>query len=158
MTASPSLAGTTTTSASPDRRRERARLLLAFIMVAMGILHFAMPGPFVRIVPAALPAPLALVLVSGVFEVLGGIGLLVPRVRRAASVGLVLLYLAVFPANINMTMHPEAFGVPAWALWARLPLQALFIAWALWTGEWTGEWVGGVIGGGPRKPSAAQAR
>jgi uncharacterized membrane protein len=123
--------------ASKGSRRRRLRVVLACIMVGMGVLHFAAPGPFVRIVPSALPAPLVLVLVSGVFEVLGGLGLLVQRVRRAASFGLVLLYLAVFPANVNMTLHPEisaGYGVPGWALWARLPLQAVFIAWALWVG------------------------
>ena len=118
-------------------RKRRLRVVLAFIMLGMGILHFLIPGPFVRIVPSALPAPLVLVLVSGVFEMLGGIGLLVPRVRRAASFGLVLLYLAVFPANVNMALHPEisaGYRIPDWSLWARLPLQAVFIAWALWVG------------------------
>jgi uncharacterized membrane protein len=104
-------------------------------MVAVGIAHFASPGFFVSIVPSFLPAPLLLVHVSGFFEVLGGAGLFVPRARRAASVGLVLLYLAVFPANINMVVHPElGGGAPVWALWLRLPFQALFIAWALWVG------------------------
>jgi uncharacterized membrane protein len=106
-------------------------------MVAMGILHVVLPGPFVKIMPAWLPAPLTLVFVSGFFEAWGGIGLLVARARRPASLGLVLLYLAVFPANINMALHPEisaGWGVPGWLLWARLPLQAVFIAWALWVG------------------------
>jgi uncharacterized membrane protein len=106
-------------------------------MMSIGALHFFVPAPFVKIVPSALPAPFALVLISGFFEMLGGAGLLVPRVRRAASIGLVLLYLAVFPANINMAMHPEIsapYGIPLWSLWARLPLQAVFIAWALWVG------------------------
>jgi uncharacterized membrane protein len=115
--------------------RKRLRVVLAVFMVAIGIGHFAVPGPFVSIVPGFLPAPLLLVLVSGFFEVLGGVGLLVPRVRRAASFGLVLLYLAVFPANINMVVHPElGAGVPLWALWARLPFQVVLIAWALWAG------------------------
>ncbi len=118
-------------------RKARLRAALALIMMGMGLLHFAVPASFVRIVPAALPAPQVLVLVSGMFELLGGIGLLVPRVRRAASFGLVLLYLAVFPASVNMVLHPElgtAYGLPVWLLWARLPLQAVFIAWALSVG------------------------
>ncbi len=121
-----------------EARRRRLRAVLASIMVGIGLLHFLAPGPFVRIVPASLPAPLVLVLVSGFFEVLGGLGLLVPRARRAAGFGLVLLYLAVFPANINMALHPEIsapYGLPVWSLWARLPLQAVFIAWALWVGR-----------------------
>jgi uncharacterized membrane protein len=120
--------------ASPGRRG-RLRIVLATIMVLIGVLHFAVPDPFVSIVPAWLPAPRALVLVSGFFEILGGVGLLVPRVRRAASWGLVALYVAVFPANINMVVHPElGRGIPEWSLWARLPLQFVLIAWAIWVG------------------------
>ena len=65
------------------------RYVLAFAMMLVGVLHFANPMPFVRIVPAALPAPLVLVYVSGFFEFLGGAGLLVARTRRAAAWGLV---------------------------------------------------------------------
>ena len=117
-------------------RRTRLRYVLAAAMVAVGALHFATPGWFVSIVPAWLPAPRALVLVSGFFEVLGGVGLLVARVRRAASIGLVALYVAVFPANVNMLVDPRAsHGIAAWLLWARLPLQVVFIAWALYAGR-----------------------
>jgi uncharacterized membrane protein len=119
-----------------ERWRSRLRVVLTFAMVSIGILHFVTPQPFVRIVPSFLPAPVVLVLVSGFFEVLGGVGLLVPRVRRAASYGLVALYVSVFPANINMAIHPElGQGLPLWALWGRLPFQVLFIAWALWVGR-----------------------
>jgi uncharacterized membrane protein len=116
-----------------ERARTGTRWLLAVAMMAVGVDHFAKPDFFVRIVPRALPAPLLLVQVSGLFEVLGGLGLLIPRTRRAAGIGLVLLYIAVFPANVNMVVHPELGGnVPLWALWARLPLQPVFIALALW--------------------------
>jgi uncharacterized membrane protein len=122
-----------------ERVRPAARALLAIAMVSVGALHFATPAPFVRIVPAALPAPLALVYVSGVFEILGGAGLLVPRARRAASIGLAALYVAVFPANVNMAVNDIALdGVhhtPAALLWLRLPLQVAFIAWALSAGR-----------------------
>jgi uncharacterized membrane protein len=105
-------------------------------MVLVGILHFATPQFFVKIVPDYLPAHAALVMVSGVFEMLGGLGLLVPRVRGLASYGLVALYVAVFPANVNMVVHPELGGdMPVWLLWARLPLQAGLIALALWVGR-----------------------
>ena len=118
------------------RARRWMRVALALVMVAIGTLHFTAPAFFVSIVPAWLPAPEALVIVSGVFEVLGGVGLLVPRARRVASFGLAALYVAVFPANINMTVHPElGHGLPLWALWARLPLQIVLIAWALWVGR-----------------------
>ncbi len=115
------------------------RTLLAVAMCAIGVTHFLAPEPFVRIVPSQLPAPYALVYVSGFFEILGGLGLLWIRTRRAASIGLVALYVAVFPANINMAIHHiqlSAEGtMPVWAMWARLPVQALFIGLALWVGR-----------------------
>jgi uncharacterized membrane protein len=107
-------------------------------MVGIGLTHFVAPAGFVAIVPSWLPAPYALVMISGFFEVLGGVGVLVPRVRRAASYGLVALYVAVFPANVNMAVHdiqPDGIHVPAALLWARLPLQIVFIALALWVGR-----------------------
>ena len=121
-----------------SRARSLLRVLLSLSMIGVGVLHFAQPEPFLKIVPAWLPAAYALVLVSGFFEIAGGVGLLVPRLRRAASYGLVALYVAVFPANINMAVHRISLGdapMPTWALWARLPFQALFIAWALWVGR-----------------------
>jgi uncharacterized membrane protein len=115
--------------------RARFRWPLALFMVGVGALHFFTPEFFVRIVPDYLPAHLTLVWVSGVFEMLGGIGILVARTRRLASYGLVALYIAVFPANVNMVVHPElGGGLPLWGLWLRLPLQAGLIAWALWAG------------------------
>ena len=106
------------------------RWLLAIAMIAVGVLHFVRPSGFVKIVPPQLPAPLALVMISGFFEIAGGVGILIPRVRRAAGIGLVALYVAVFPANIYMTMHETE--LPKWALYARLPFQIVFIALALW--------------------------
>lgn len=115
-------------------RRNLPRYILAGSMVSIGIAHFVRPGPFVDIVPAFLPARLVLVYVSGFFEILGGLGLLVERTRRFAAWGLVALYVAVFPANINMAVNEIVPAgtqpLPVWALWARLPLQAAFIAWA----------------------------
>jgi uncharacterized membrane protein len=119
-----------------ERVRSILRVVLAIAMVAVGLAHFVAPEPLVRIVPAWLPAPLVLVWVSGVFEILGGVGLLIPRVRRAAGIGLVALYVAVFPANVNMAVNHISFDgktvIPPAALWARLPLQIVFIALALW--------------------------
>ncbi len=112
------------------------RFAVAAAMVGVGVLHFVSPEPFVRIVPPFLPAPLMLVYVSGVFEILGGLGLLVPRVRLYAAWGLIALFIAVFPANIYMAVEQisldPAQPMPAWIAWARLPFQALFIALAYW--------------------------
>ena len=113
-----------------------ALLLLSITMVSVGVLHFARLKPFVRIVPNYLPAPLALVYISGFFEILGGVGLLIPATRVWAAWGLISLYIAVFPANIYMLTHNISLNpkkpIPRWALWARLPFQFLFIAWAYW--------------------------
>ncbi len=112
------------------------RLMAAAAMVVVGILHFVNPEPFVRIVPAVLPEPLMLVYVSGVCEVLGGLGLLIPKVRLYAAWGLIALYVAVFPANLNMAINHIQLNpdhpAPEWIPWARLPFQVLFIALAYW--------------------------
>jgi uncharacterized membrane protein len=113
-----------------------ALLLLSITMVSVGVLHFARLKPFVRIVPNYLPAPVALVYISGFFEILGGVGLLIPATRVWAAWGLISLYIAVFPANIymltnNISLNPKK-PIPRWALWARLPFQFVFIAWAYW--------------------------
>lgn len=104
-------------------------------MTSAGISHFTSPEVFVRIVPEYLPAPLLLVYISGVFEIAGGIGLLIKPLRSLAAWGLVALYVAVFPANLNMAIHQIPFGngpTPPFLLWLRLPLQLLLIYWA-WT-------------------------
>lgn len=94
-----------------------------------GTLHFVLEKFFTAIVPKGLPNPRALVYVSGVAEFLGGVGVLLPATRRSAGRGLIVLLLAVFPANVNMAVNPDRFKqFPAWALWARLPLQFAIIA------------------------------
>lgn len=108
-------------------------VLLAGLMTYVGVMHFVAPGVFIRIVPRWLPAPAALVAISGACEILGGVGLLIPGTRRWAAWGLVALLIAVFPANVNMALNHLPFGrnpVPTWMLWARLPLQAVLVAWA----------------------------
>lgn len=108
---------------------------LAAFMVGIGITHFTSTDDFVSIVPAFLPAPRLLVYISGVAEICGGLGLLWSRTRKAAAWGLILLYIAVFPANINMAVnHLPLAGkeVSATFLWLRLPFQLVFIALAAW--------------------------
>jgi len=119
---------------------ERAgRALLAVVMMTMGVLHFTNADTFASIVPDYLPAPLALVYLSGVAEFALGAMLWVERTRRFAAYGLVLLFVAVFPAIVHWALHPEleVAGLPSWlspsatALWLRLPLQLVLIVWAL---------------------------
>lgn len=106
------------------------RALTSLLFVGAGSMHFIRPESYEDIVPSQLPAPGALVAISGVAEILGGLGLLHARSRRFAGLGLVALLLAVFPANINMALNADSLGrgVPPWALWARLPLQLVLVA------------------------------
>ncbi|QKG58997.1 DoxX family membrane protein [Hymenobacter sp. BRD128] len=104
---------------------------LALLFVSAGLLHFVRPEPFLRIVPPVLPAPRLLVLLSGAAEVAGGLGLLLPATRRLAGWGLLALLVAVFPANVYMAGLAGRLGIPAWVLWARLPLQPLLM-WVVW--------------------------
>lgn len=100
-----------------------------------GILHFAATDIEASIVPPYIAWPVAAVLVSGVFELLGAAGILIPWARKAAGVGLFLLTLAVTPAHIYMLQRPQLFHVPLWALWLRLPIQAALlwlIQWSTW--------------------------
>ena len=118
----------------PKRRGRKFALLgLGAFFVVSGANHFVNQDFYVGMMPPYLPAHLAFVNVSGVFEILGGVLVLLPRVRAAAGWGLVVLLLAIFPANVHMALSPELFpDTSAVALYARLPFQALFIAWAYW--------------------------
>ena len=114
-----------------------SRWLLATLFIVAGVLHFVRVEAFVNIVPPYLPAPILLVYISGVFEIMGGLGLLIPNFRKLASWGLILLLIAVFPANLYMATDSQAFvdkGIPLWALYWRLPIQALLILWVWWSG------------------------
>ncbi|MFV8753242.1 DoxX family protein [Nannocystaceae bacterium ST9] len=115
--------------------RSGLRWLLAALMVLAGVMHFVKPEPFLAIMPDYLPWHLALVLISGVFEILGGVGLLIPRTRVAAGWGLIALFVAVFPANVWMAtegIQPEGLELSPTMAWARLPLQLVLIALAWW--------------------------
>jgi uncharacterized membrane protein len=94
--------------------------------------HFVMPRAYELIVPPLLSDHAKrIVQVSGVAEIVGGVGVFVPSTRRLAGLGLVALLAAVFPANLYMARQPEHFShIPRWALYARLPLQPLMMAWA----------------------------
>jgi uncharacterized membrane protein len=108
-----------------------ARVFSGPIMAAAGINHFVMPKPYVAIMPDYLPAHRELVYASGVAELAGGVATMHPRTRRVGGWWLIATLIAVFPANLNMALHPERFPkIPRWALFARLPLQAVMVYWA----------------------------
>jgi uncharacterized membrane protein len=103
--------------------------LMSGLYVLAGISHFAKPKMYLRIIPPYLPYPKLLNIIAGACEILLGIGLLCPDTRSFSAFGLILLLLAVFPANIYM-LQKGAKGIPQWVLILRLPLQFLLIAWA----------------------------
>lgn len=104
-------------------------LALAGFFIAAGALHFVVPGFYLAMMPSWLPAHRELVVVSGIAEIAGGLGVLLERWRRPAGIGLLLLLLAVFPANVQMLLNARAAGEPEGLLWLRLPLQLLFLWW-----------------------------
>ncbi len=113
------------------------RILIAIAFMGAGAAHFLRTDLFVRIVPPMFPQPRALVFISGVCEIAGGLGLLIPRLRRPAAWGLIALLIGVFPANIYMAVHADRFAdlkLPPVFLWLRLPLQPVFIAAVWWVG------------------------
>jgi len=108
--------------------RKLAPFVVGIFFIIVGVTHFTNPDFFLSIVPPYLPAPLALVYVSGCFEILGGLGVMLPATRTLAGYGLLALLVAVYPANIHMAMNPD---IPPAALYGRLPIQFVF-AWVVW--------------------------
>jgi uncharacterized membrane protein len=114
----------------------RAGLAFVFLWFALGgIAHFAFTRIEERIVPPYVPWHHATVLITGVFELLGALGLLFTRTRRAAGWGLFALTIAVTPANIYMLQNPDLFGISYWILIARLPMQAALLALIVWVSK-----------------------
>ena len=111
------------------------RIFLSVSFIIVGVLHFTHASIFVGIMPPYLPWHLELVWLSGVFEILGGVGILIPAVRVFSAWGLLTLLVAVFPANIHMAVNGVFIDVPLpqsqVGLWLRLPMQ-LVIAAQVW--------------------------
>ncbi len=105
---------------------------MAVFFVVAGLNHFLSPGTYLAIMPPYLPWHLALVNISGVAEIAGGIGVLLPQTRVMAGWGLLALLAAVFPANIQAALHGMG-SVPPWILWGRLPFQLVMFWWVWWT-------------------------
>lgn len=110
------------------------RAVLAAIFLVMGVLHFV-PGPargMAAIIPPTLkrpgwPSSLVIVRFTGLCELAGGVGVLVPVTRVAAAIALIVFLVAVFPANIFAARHPERFGRAAIPFWPRLGGQLVLI-------------------------------
>jgi len=119
-------------------RLKAAALVFVFVWFFVGgIAHFVLTETEMRIVPPYVPWSFAVVLVTGVFELLGAAGLLVRSTRAMAGMGLFLLTIAVTPANVYMLQHAETFKIPMWVLVMRLPLQLALLALIAWsTGPW----------------------
>ena len=109
------------------------RWLFGILFVLAGLNHFRNPNFYINIMPPYLPWHRELVAISGVAEVVLGVMVLFRRWAALAGWGLIALLIAVFPANLHMAMHPELFpSISPVALWLRLPLQGLLVAWAYW--------------------------
>ncbi len=109
------------------------RVLLALFFIGAGVNHFLKTGFYLRMMPPYVPFHLAMVQISGVAEIVLGLLLLLPATSALAAWGLIALLVAVFPANLQMALHPETFPeFGRTGLWLRLPLQAVLIAWSYW--------------------------
>ena len=110
---------------------------MSIFYINVGIMHFTDPDWFLHIIPPFLSLiGLELVYISGVFEILFGIMLLIPKTRKLASYGLILLLIAVYPANLYLAFYEEPqklIGISAFAAsWVRLPIQFIFLGLAYW--------------------------
>ena len=109
--------------------------LLALLLLAAGTWHFVRPLPFIHIVPPGIRWPLAVVYLSGMAELVLGLGLLIPGRERTAALGAAAFFVAVFPANVYHWLADvpvEGRVLPGWYHLIRLPMQAVLVAWALW--------------------------
>ncbi len=104
--------------------------VMAVAYILAGINHFRKPWFYEKMLNGFLPYPSALNIISGVAEIILGIGLMIPATRIISAWGIILLLIAIFPANINMAVHREQWNISTAALYLRLPIQLLLIWWA----------------------------
>lgn len=104
--------------------------VMGSLYVLAGINHFVSPAFYMKMLVGFLPYPLMLNYLSGAIEILLGVGVMVPQTRRISAWGIIALLVAVFPANINMALHAQQWGMSAAGLYLRLPVQFLLIWWA----------------------------
>lgn len=140
--------------ASIDVWRRRCRIGLAVFYGAAGILHVFFPAPFLSITPAWVPDAGDVIFLTGLCEIAGAVGLLVPPVRKFAGICLALYAVFVFPANIKHAL--DSLGGPAASPWrwlyhgVRLPLQPAII--------WLAAFAGGVVSWPFRRPHDSETR
>jgi uncharacterized membrane protein len=109
------------------------KYVLGVFFALAGLNHFINPAFYLNIMPPYLPWHAFLVYLSGFFEVLFGILVLLSKYRRIGAWGIIAVLIAVTPANLHMALHTQLYtDIPPWALWLRLPLQLVLIAWAYW--------------------------
>lgn len=121
-----------------DSWTARMRWGLAAGLIFGGVDHLVTPGRYVPMIEAFVPMAREVVLFTGLCEIAGAIGLLIPRLRWLAAVMLAIYFAAVFPANVaNAINGLSVEGLPEarWVYWVRLPFQPLIILWALHAGE-----------------------
>lgn len=105
--------------------------LMAFLYLLAGINHFRVPRIYIKMIPSSLPSPKLLNTLSGVAEIILGLLLCIPAVSSWAAWGIIVLLVAIFPANVYMyTNEKAAMGLPKWLRLVRLPLQLVLIYWA----------------------------
>ena len=108
-------------------------MVMGIFYISIGISHFTSPIWYVQIVPPYLPYELELVYISGLFEILFGGMLLFKKTRFLAGWGLILLLIAVYPANIYLAQtNGAAMGTTPLIAWGRLPVQFIFVGLAYW--------------------------
>jgi uncharacterized membrane protein len=113
----------------------RSARALGVTFTFAGLMHFLRPRMYEAIMPPYVPAHHEMVLASGAAELAGGVGAFVPSLHKPVRWWLIATLIAIFPANLHMALHPDDIKglpkIPRWLLWARLPLQAVFIAWVI---------------------------
>jgi uncharacterized membrane protein len=113
--------------------RDAVRIGLVALFLFTAVAHFnSMKHDLAAMIPPPLTGNLTLIYITGVLEIAGAIGLLIPRTRRIAAICLIVMLIALFPANVYAAMKGVMIGGrPATPLWLRTPMQ-LFWIWALW--------------------------
>jgi uncharacterized membrane protein len=113
-------------------RQNAVRTFLALLYALAGVLHIALPAPFLSITPTWVPWPTTVIFITGLCEIAGAIGLFIPPLRKTAGIGLALYAVAVFPANINHAIMDLSLAHPVLGPWYHVPRLAFqpVLVWA----------------------------